>query len=58
MNCVLFGDNLVVIVEERKLVGIIVNGYVCDFSELKNINIGILVLGMMLNRSVKEGKGE
>ena len=34
------------------------NGYVRDSSELKNINIGILALGTMPNRSVKEGKGE
>ena len=34
------------------------NGYVRDSSELKNINIGILALGAMPNRSVKEGKGE
>ena len=32
------------------------NGYVRDSSELKNINIGILVLGTMPNRSVKEEK--
>lgn len=46
------------IAEERKLAGIIVYGYVRDSSELKNINIGILALGTMPNRSVKEGKGE
>ena len=44
------------IAEERKLAGIIVYGYVRDSSELKNINIGILALGTMPNRSVKEGK--
>ena len=32
------------------------NGYVRDSSELKNINIGIVALGTMPNRSVKEGK--
>ncbi|MGZ7151352.1 ribonuclease E activity regulator RraA [Bacillus sp. BC08] len=58
MNCALLGDNLAAIAEERKLAGIIVNGYVRDSSELKNINIGILALGTMPNRSVKEGKGE
>ena len=57
-NCALLGDNLAAIAEERKLAGIIVNGYVRDSSELKNINIGILALGTMPNRSVKEGKGE
>ncbi len=55
-NCALLGDNLAAIAEERKLAGIIVNGYVRDSSELKNINIGILALGTMPNRSVKEGK--
>ena len=43
-NCALLGDNLAAIAEERKLAGIIVNGYVRDSSELKNINIGILAL--------------
>ena len=57
-NCALLGDNLAAIAEERNLAGIIVNGYVRDSSELKNINIGILALGTMPNRSVKEGKGE
>ena len=42
-NCALLGDNLAAIAE-RKLAGIIVNGYVRDSSELKNINIGILAL--------------
>lgn len=57
-NCALLGDNLAAIGEERNLAGIIVNGYVRDSSELKNINIGIVALGTMPNRSVKEGKGE
>ncbi len=57
-NCALLGDNLATIAEERKLAGIIAYGYVRDSSELKNINIGILALGTMPNRSVKEGKGE
>ncbi|MGW5982034.1 RraA family protein [Bacillus mycoides] len=57
-NCALLGDNLAAIAEERNLAGIIVNGYVRDSMELKNINIGILALGTMPNRSVKEGKGE
>ncbi|SEB16833.1 ribonuclease E activity regulator RraA [Bacillus nitratireducens] len=57
-NCALLGDNLAAIAEERNLAGIIVNGYVRDSSELKNINIGIVALGTMPNRSVKEGKGE
>ncbi|WP_242246042.1 ribonuclease E activity regulator RraA [Bacillus cereus group sp. BfR-BA-01523] len=57
-NCALLGDNLAAIAQERKLAGIIVNGYVRDSSELKNIDIGILALGTMPNRSVKEGKGE
>ncbi|KXY34378.1 ribonuclease [Bacillus cereus] len=57
-NCALLGDNLAAIAEERKLAGIIVNGYVRDSSELKNIDIGILALGTMPNRSIKEGKGE
>ncbi|MES5893419.1 ribonuclease E activity regulator RraA [Bacillus cereus group sp. RP43] len=57
-NCALLGDNLAAIAEERNLAGIIVNGYVRDASELKNINIGIVALGTMPNRSVKEGKGE
>ncbi len=52
-NCALLGDNLAAIAEERKLAGIIVNGYVRDSSELKNVNIGILALGTMPNRSVK-----
>lgn len=43
-NCALLGDNLAAIAEERKLAGIIVNGYVRDSSELKNVNIGILAL--------------
>ncbi len=30
--------------------------YVRDSSELKNVNIGILALGTMPNRSVEEGK--
>ncbi|EOO13669.1 MULTISPECIES: ribonuclease E activity regulator RraA [Bacillus] len=57
-NCALLGDNLAAIAEERNLAGIIVNGYVRDSSELKNINIGIVALGTMPNRSIKEGKGE
>lgn len=57
-NCALLGDNLAAIAQERKLAGIIVNGYVRDSSELKNIDIGILALGTMPNRSIKEGKGE
>ena len=57
-NCALLGDNLASIAEERKLAGIIVYGYVRDSKELRNINIGILALGTMPKRSVKEGKGE
>ncbi|PFA14569.1 MULTISPECIES: ribonuclease E activity regulator RraA [Bacillus cereus group] len=57
-NCALLGDNLANIAEERKLAGIIVYGYIRDSKELRNINIGILALGTMPKRSVKEGKGE
>ena len=58
-NCALLGDNLAAALrKKRNLAGIIVNGYVRDSMELKNINIGILALGTMPNRSVKEGKGE
>ncbi|WP_459502345.1 ribonuclease E activity regulator RraA [Bacillus sp. C1] len=57
-NCALLGDNLANIAEKRNLAGIIVYGYVRDSRELRNINIGILALGTMPKRSIKEGKGE
>lgn len=57
-NCALLGDNLATIAKERNLSGIIIHGYVRDSKELQNINIGILALGTMPKRSIKEGKGE
>ncbi|MBY0598549.1 ribonuclease E activity regulator RraA [Bacillus bingmayongensis] len=58
MNCALLGDNLANIANERNIAGIIVHGYVRDSRELRNVNIGILALGTVPKRSIKEGKGE
>ncbi|MDM5155500.1 ribonuclease E activity regulator RraA [Bacillus sp. DX1.1] len=57
-NCALLGDNLANIAKERNLAGIIVYGCVRDSAELRNIDIGILAIGTMPKRSVKEGRGE
>ncbi|MBO1581446.1 ribonuclease E activity regulator RraA [Bacillus sp. XF8] len=57
-NCALLGDNLANIANERNIAGIIVHGYVRDSRELRNVNIGILALGTVPKRSIKEGKGE
>lgn len=57
-KCALLGDNLANIAQERGLAGIIVHGCVRDSAELRNIDIGILAIGTLPKRSVKEGKGE
>lgn len=56
-RCALLGDRLGAIAEQRGLAGIIINGYVRDTEQLKNLKIGVLALGSNPRRSNKEGKG-
>jgi regulator of ribonuclease activity A len=57
-NCALLGDRLAEIAVNRQLAGIIINGCVRDSVDLKKLNVGILALGTMPLKSMKEGKGE
>ncbi|WP_431803661.1 ribonuclease E activity regulator RraA [Halobacillus andaensis] len=57
-NCALLGGNLAEIAAERGLAGIIINGYIRDFMEVCETDIGIIALGTIPLKSRKEGKGQ
>ncbi|CDQ18512.1 ribonuclease E activity regulator RraA [Halobacillus karajensis] len=57
-NCALLGGNLAEIAAERGLGGIIINGYIRDFMEVCETDIGVMALGTIPLKSQKEGKGQ
>ncbi|MGN1400844.1 MAG: ribonuclease E activity regulator RraA [Bacillus sp. (in: firmicutes)] len=54
----LMGDMLAEIAVRRQLAGVIINGCIRDSADMAEMDIGVLAIGTVPLKSIKQGKGE